>query len=88
MGFALLRRKDWLVFIKKPWPGGKAACAQMLNISFSLPDTKLTFTIGIFAFAQSHKYCMFLKWELFHKAKISLDTVILLEGNLSAVQWQ
>lgn len=81
VGFALGRRKDWLLFIKNPWPGGEAAFAQMLNISFCFPDTKLNFTTDFFFFffasAQSHKYCMFLEWKLFHQAKISLDTVIL-----------
>lgn len=91
MGFALMRREDWLFFIKNPCPGGEAVCAPVLNISFCLPYTKLTSTTFFFfflSFAQSYKYCMFLKWKLFHKAKISLETVIVLDGNLSAVQWK
>lgn len=84
--FALWRRKDWLFFIKTVCPGGRPHVFKYRILPlFAWHNTD--FHNGFFfSFAQSHKYCMFFKWKLLHKAKISLDTVILLEGNLNAVQ--
>lgn len=81
--FALLRRKEWLFFIKRlsRW---QAACVQIQNISYLL-DTILASTTDFFLSLNPIKYCIFT-WKLLHKAKISLHTCVLLEGRLNAAQ--
>lgn len=94
--FAGLGGKDWLFCIKNACPGGRLHILKY----WAFPSVYLTqywlSQLIFLSFAQSHKYCIFfsffffspffLKWKLFYKAKISLDSVIFLEGKLTAVQ--